>query len=121
MQVHKPEKIAEASEGNYSARVIREKASWYEFLFKDAGSRYILEVLNRETGRMKRRKIGYSGLVELSEEHTRLYHTHVDNLKFIDGGLEVHTKKSYQIEDEGDLKPATENKRYLIPRAEFPL
>ena len=121
MQIHRPEKIAEASEENYSARVIREKASWCEFLFKDAGSRYILEVLNEETGRMKRRKIGYSGLIELSEEHTLLYHTNIDNLKFIDEGLEVHIKKSYQIEDDSDLKPATEDKRYFIPRAEFPL
>jgi|SRR3989344_7054989 len=121
MQRHKLERIAWASEKNYSARVIREKAKWYEFLFKDAGSRYILEVLNEKTGRMKRKKIGYSGLIELSEEHTLLYCTLVDKLKFTEEGLEVYAKESYQIEDDIDLKPAAEDKRYFIPRTEFPL
>ena len=42
-------------------------------------------------------------------------------MKFTEEGLEVYAKESYQIEDDIDLKPAAEDKRYFIPRTEFPL
>ena len=113
--------IAEAQTKDYEARVVREKTSLLEFLLNDASGRYVLEVLNKESGRLKRKRIGYSGLTELSKRYSLLYCTFIDALKFTEEGLEVYVNKSYQIEDDTDLKPASKDKRYFIPRAEFPL
>ncbi len=113
--------IAEARTKDYEARVVREKASLLEFLLNNAVGRYVLEVLNKESGRLKRKKIGYVGIVEVDKCTSLLYFNNIESILFEENKIFVSIKKCYVSKESEGSSPIfyDNNKTYEMVLGDF--
>lgn len=121
MENNEVARAIENEEENYRGRVVSRKPNFFSGFFSQPRNKvYYLEVQNKKSGRVKRKKVGYGG-VALIGSSIVFYDTEVQSIDFTEQGLEAVV--GHTGEDGLELFSPTHisgGKAYLIPRREFP-